>query len=100
MPQTAGALAGLAEIADRYDAILCDVWGVVHNGLAAHPTAVEALLAYRHQGGRVVLITNAPRPSAPIVDMLDAFGVSRDAYDGIVSSGDTTRVMIAPYRGR
>jgi HAD superfamily hydrolase (TIGR01459 family) len=100
MPNAPGALAGLSEIANRYDAFLCDVWGVVHNGLEAHPSAVEALIAYRKAGGRVVFITNAPRPSAPIVEMLDRLGVPRSAYDAIVSSGDTTRTMIAPYRGR
>jgi len=100
MPNATGALAGLSEIASRYDAFLCDVWGVVHNGLEAHPSAVEALVNYRKAGGRVVFITNAPRPSPPIVDMLDRLGVPRSAYDAIVSSGDTTRAMIAPYRGR
>jgi HAD superfamily hydrolase (TIGR01459 family) len=100
MSAPTGALAGLSEISGRYDALFCDVWGVVHNGIAAHPTAVEALLAYRRAGGRVILITNAPRPSAPIIAMLDLFGVPRQAYDAVVSSGDATRVMIAPYRGR
>jgi HAD superfamily hydrolase (TIGR01459 family) len=100
MPQPAGPLSGLSEIAARYDALLCDVWGVVHNGVAAYRPAVEALLAYRRGGGRVVLITNAPRPAAPLIDMLDGFGVERAAYDALISSGDTTRVMIAPYRGR
>ena len=47
-----------------------------------------------------MLITNAPRAAAPIADMLDAMGVPRDAYDGLVSSGDVTRAMIAPYRGK
>ncbi len=93
-------LAGLSTLATRYDGILCDVWGVLHNGVEAHRSAVEALTRYRRSGGRVVLITNAPRPSAPIVAMLDRLGVSRDAYDGIVSSGDASRQLIAPYRGR
>ncbi|HEV7719194.1 MAG TPA: TIGR01459 family HAD-type hydrolase [Arsenicitalea sp.] len=100
MSAPTGSFAGLSEISDRYDAIFCDVWGVVHNGLAAYQTAVEALLAFRRGGGRVVLITNAPRPSAPIIAMLDLFGVPRATYDAVVSSGDATRVMIAPYRGR
>ncbi|MDB5538409.1 MAG: family HAD-type hydrolase [Devosia sp.] len=94
------ALDGLGEIAPRYDAVLSDVWGVVHNGVAAHPTAVEALVNYRRQGGRVVLITNAPRPSTPIITMLDDLGVSREAYDSVVSSGDATRVILADYRGK
>ncbi|HZY68010.1 MAG TPA: TIGR01459 family HAD-type hydrolase, partial [Devosia sp.] len=81
-------------------AVLSDVWGVVHNGIAAHPSAVDALLRYREGGGRVVLITNAPRPSPPIVRMLDDFGVPHAAYDAIVSSGDVTRAMLVPYRGQ
>ncbi|MDR3476130.1 MAG: TIGR01459 family HAD-type hydrolase [Devosia sp.] len=99
MPNSAHALAGLSAIAGRYDALLCDVWGVVHNGVAAYPSAVPALQGYRRQGGRVVLITNAPRPSASIIDMLDQMGVPRDAYDRIISSGDVTRSMLTHHRG-
>jgi HAD superfamily hydrolase (TIGR01459 family) len=93
------AIGGFREIAADYDAVLSDVWGVIHNGVAAHPTAVEALLNFRAAGGHVVLITNAPRPSGPIVEMLDAMGVPRRAYDAIVSSGDATRAMLREYRG-
>ena len=93
-------LSGLGLIASRYDAILSDVWGVVHNGVAAHRTAVDALVAYRKQGGRVVFITNAPRPSVDIIPLLDRLGVVRDSYDAIVSSGDSTRALLEPYRGK
>ncbi len=93
-------ISGLSDLSGRYDAVLSDVWGVVHNGVAAFPEAVEALRAFRKAGGRAVLITNAPRPSGPIVAMLDRLGVPRDAYDDIVSSGDATRTMIEKYRGR
>ena len=94
------SISGLADLAGRYDAVLSDVWGVVHNGVAAFPSAVDALVEYRRGGGKVVFITNAPRPSGPLVDMLDRLGVTRDAYDAIVSSGDATRAMIAKYSGR
>ena len=93
-------ISGLSELSGRYDAVLSDVWGVIHNGVSAFPEAVEALRAFRRGGGRAVLITNAPRPSAPIVAMLDRLGVPRDAYDAIVSSGDSTRAMIEKYRGK
>lgn len=93
-------ISGLGQIAGQYDAVLSDVWGVIHNGVAAFPEAVEALRRFRQGGGRVVLITNAPRPSPPIVAMLDRLGVPRDAYDAIVSSGDATRAMIERYRGK
>lgn len=93
-------MSTLSDLASDYDAVLSDVWGVVHNGVSAHPDAVEALRQFRKGGRRVVLITNAPRAVAPIVDMLDDMRVPRDAYDAVISSGEVTRAMIAPYRGR
>ena len=100
MTATLPDIAGLADLSGRYDAILSDVWGVVHNGVAAFPTAVDALTRYRDQGGKVVFITNAPRPSAPLIAMLDRLGVTSAAYDAMVSSGDATRAMIAKYSGK
>jgi HAD superfamily hydrolase (TIGR01459 family) len=84
-----------APLASGYDAVLCDVWGVVHNGLAAFPEACEALMRLRERGGSVVLITNAPRPGKVVMTLLDKLGVPRQAYDDIVSSGDVTRAVIA-----
>lgn len=100
MTSPARALAGFSEIAGNYDAVLCDLWGVAHNGIAAYPSAVDALVQYRKAGGKVVFITNAPRPSPPIVTLIDRLGVVREAYDDIVSSGDATRSMIAEYSGK
>ncbi len=84
-----------ASLAPGYDAVLCDVWGVVHNGLAAFPEACDALVRLREFGGSVVLITNAPRPGKVVMTLLDKLGVPRQAYDDIVSSGDVTRAVIA-----
>jgi HAD superfamily hydrolase (TIGR01459 family) len=92
-------LRGLSEIASDYDVLLCDVWGVIHNGVARFEKAVDAAIRFRDQGGQVVLITNAPRPRAKIVNMLDRLAVPREAYDGIVSSGDVTVAMIVARGG-
>ena len=89
-----------APLANRYDLLLSDVWGVVHNGVAATPQACDALRRFRKQGGSVVLITNAPRPGDVVARFtLDRLGVPRDAYDGIVSSGDVTHALIALRAG-
>lgn len=85
---------GLSALADRYDAVLCDVWGVLHNGIAAFPGAPEALIEYRRGGGKVVLLTNAPRPAGPIHEQLARLGVTREAYDDLLTSGDVTREML------
>jgi HAD superfamily hydrolase (TIGR01459 family) len=88
-------------VAGEYDVVLSDVWGVVHNGVAATRNACEALAAFRKQGGTVVLITNAPRPGEVVARfMLDKLGVPRTAYDGIVSSGDVTHALIAARAGQ
>jgi HAD superfamily hydrolase (TIGR01459 family) len=79
--------------------VLCDVWGVVHNGVAAFPEANEALGSFRRSGGTVILISNAPRPGDVVARQLDQFGVARAAYDGIVTSGDVTRDYVASRPG-
>lgn len=89
------AISGLSAIAGRYRFLLCDVWGVIHNGLHAHPEACEALLRFRESGGRIVLITNAPRPKAEVVAQLDWLHVPPAAYDDIVTSGDVARMVLA-----
>jgi len=85
----------LDQIADRYDAVLCDLWGVVHNGRRAFPAAVTALQRFRARGGTVVLISNVPKPRDPIGGQLDRLGVGRDAWDEIVTSGDAIRAELA-----
>jgi len=89
--QAPSFITSFAGLADNYDAVLSDVWGVVHNGVVATPSACEALTRFREQGGTVILITNAPRPGATVVKFIDNVGVPHSAYDGIVSSGDVTR---------
>ena len=84
-----------SELATGYDAVLSDVWGVIHNGVVATPAACDALARFRKAGGTVMLITNAPRPGAVVVKFLDKVGVPHEAYDGIVSSGDVTRSVMA-----
>lgn len=92
-------VSGLGDLRERYDALLCDIWGVVHNGVTAFPEAVRALQAWRAEGGLVVLITNAPRPSASLVRQFDTIGVPHDTYDHKASSGDVTRVEMERFRG-
>ena len=81
-------------LARDYDVLLCDVWGVVHNGVTAHAAACDALRRFRVGGGTVILVTNAPRPGAAVQRVIDGFGVPRDAYDAITSSGDVTRGVV------
>jgi len=95
MTQMAPFIERFEPLARDYDVLLCDVWGVIHNGLAAFPAACDALLRFRKRGGTVILITNAPRSGESVARILDRLGVPRDAYDAITSSGDVTRGIVA-----
>jgi HAD superfamily hydrolase (TIGR01459 family) len=86
-------------VAPRYDVLLSDVWGVVHNGVAATVGACDALRQFRAQGGTVVLITNAPRPGEFVQKFIDNLRVPHESYDAIVSSGDVTRALILARAG-
>lgn len=86
-------------LAAGYDVVLCDVWGVLHAGVAAYPDAYVALSRYRATGGTTILLTNAPRPGENVALLLDKIGVPRNAYDGISSSGDVTRALVTERAG-
>ena len=92
-----GIITSLAEISDRYDVLFCDIWGCVHDGRQVFPAAARALQAFRQngarggKGGKVVLVTNSPRPKPAVVDQLDGLGLSRDSWDEIVTSGDAAQ---------
>ncbi len=88
------ALSGLGDIAAEYDILLCDVWGVIHNGRESWPAACEALARFNDHG-HVVLISNSPRPSSDVVAQLDRLGVPRDSWKAFVTSGDATRAELA-----
>jgi len=88
-------IPGLDAIADRYDAILCDVWGVLHNGRESFADACAALTRFQETRGPVVLISNAPRPASDVVGQLQALGVPASAWSGFVTSGDVTRRALA-----
>jgi HAD superfamily hydrolase (TIGR01459 family) len=92
-------ILGLSELADRYDAILCDVWGVLIDGTAHFPAAAAALERFRAQGGKVALITNASRPSEEVRAQLDGLGLPR-VYDDLVSAGELTLREIVARGGR
>ncbi len=90
----------VAALATSADAWISDIWGVLHNGLAAFPDAGPACVRFRENGGTVVLVTNAPRPAAAVARMLDRLGVPGTAYDAIITSGDVSRGLLGDFTGR
>ncbi|MEM7214994.1 MAG: TIGR01459 family HAD-type hydrolase [Pseudomonadota bacterium] len=99
MPAPVPAVTGLSELTDRYDCILCDVWGVLHNGKEIWMNAANALAKAREAGLAVVMITNAPRPRGPVLRQLARMNCPENTFDEIVTSGDVTRVLIQQLDG-
>lgn len=93
-------LTDAGDLLARYDVLISDVWGVVHDGLWALEPACAALTRFREDGGAVVLLSNAPGPSEQIAEVIDAKRVPRDCWDALVTSGDVTRALIAESRHR
>ncbi len=83
-------ISSLADIADRYDAVLCDLWGCYHDGVTPHKAAIAGLRQFRARGGVVSLLTNAPRPDFSTARQLKSMGAPSDTHDLIVTSGDAT----------
>lgn len=79
---------------------IVDLWGVVHNGVAAFPASLDALARFREgRAAPVVLVSNAPRPQQLVYQQLDRLGVPRGLYDAVVTSGDAARDALAGRAG-
>lgn len=87
-------ISSIKTLAQNYDALLCDAWGVIHNGVDLFPGVTDAMIRFRRERGPIVILTNAPRPSSVIPKQLDRIGLPRNAYDAVVTSGDATRAAI------
>ena len=82
------AIKGIGEIADQYDGVILDLWGVVHNGVASLPAAIDAMARLRAAGKRIALLSNAPRRTSVIVDQLSTLRIMPEQYDAVMTSGE------------
>lgn len=88
------SLSELSAVSSNYEAIACDLWGVLHNGVTAHEKAVHALVHFRNMGGVVVLLSNSPRPSYAVEEQLREMGIPAECHDAMTTSGDLAQRMM------
>ncbi|GAA4741302.1 TIGR01459 family HAD-type hydrolase [Sphingomonas daechungensis] len=81
-------MTALDALPERYRVILCDIWGVIHDGVRLYPGSADRLRQWREEGRKVILITNAPRTAEAVEQQLDRIGLPRDAWNGISTSGE------------
>lgn len=83
-------ISGLSGIAGRFDGLVLDLWGTLHDGVRPLPGAVEALENYKKGGGKVLILSNAPRRIDAVIERMDDIGIRGDLYDAVMSSGEAT----------
>lgn len=84
-------LPGLRSMAGQYEALILDLWGVIHDGAQAFPHSAEALRKLRDSGCKTMLLSNAPRRAHVLIAQMESFGIPRDLYGEVMSSGEATR---------
>jgi len=89
----------MQDLSERYPVWLCDVWGVIHDGVTSFGKALDALTRHRRNRGLVILLTNAPRPREDVIRQLAGLGVASPAYDLVITSGDVTRSLVNRHTG-
>ena len=83
-----------SEISDKYSAVICDLWGCLHNGVKSFPAALKALEDFKTSKGIVILVTNAPRPIANVEYQIANLGIKKNHYDMLLTSGELTSAYI------
>ncbi|GIQ78823.1 TIGR01459 family HAD-type hydrolase [Bradyrhizobium sp. RD5-C2] len=90
MKADATAIAGLHAIVDRFDHVLLDQWGTLHEGLAVFPAALDCVARLREAGKRILILSNSGKRASSNQRRLAALGLPPEAYDGVLSSGEVT----------
>lgn len=93
-------LSSLRPALDRFDGVILDIWGVLHDGGRPYPAAAAAVAGLASAGKRIVLVSNTPAEGAGILDVLARMGFAADLFAGIVTSGDAVRAALADPPGR
>lgn len=88
-------IRGLAEVIPGYDAVVLDLWGVIHGGVAPYPGVLDVLARLRAAGRPVALLSNAPRRAATVARRLGEIGVPPDLYDCLMTSGEAAHEALA-----
>ena len=83
-----------SEVYEKYDSVICDIWGVIHNGQELFGSSVDCLFDLKNKGYPIILVSNAPRPGEEIKLMLEKMGLEKNCYDKIITSGDLTQKIL------
>src|SRR6185437_14120879 len=81
---------GLHAVADRFDHVLLDQWGTLHDGRAVFAPARDCVTRLRESGKRVLVLSNSGKRARLNAGRLSNLGLTPDTYDGMLTSGELT----------
>jgi HAD superfamily hydrolase (TIGR01459 family) len=81
-------IAGLREIAQNFDAMLIDQFGVIHDGHKLYAGALEAMQHLHDLSIPVIIMTNSGKRAKANVSRIISMGLPRDYFVDCVSSGE------------
>ena len=81
-------LSHLADIFENYDTFIIDLWGVMHNGVALNPNAIEAVDKLNKNSKKIVFLSNAPRPSSKVINFLLKMKMNKKYLEHVMTSGE------------
>lgn len=97
-PPPVPAVPGVSALAERYDAFILDLWGVIHDGQTPYPHAAATLAKLKESGRATIMLSNAPRRSHTVVSSMERMGITPDLYGDVLSSGEAVRMELLEPR--
>ncbi len=88
-------IPGLSSLDSQFDALILDLWGVIHDGVEPYPGVRDTFLALKKAGKKILLLSNAPRRADALVDQMARMGLDRGLYDLVLSSGEAVHMELA-----
>ena len=90
---------GLKSIVNRYDLFFIDLWGVVHNGIELYENSINVLDNLAAAKKDFVLLTNAPRPNATVINFLKKMGLKK-YFENVFTSGEAAHKYLISELGK
>ncbi|MEM8596282.1 MAG: TIGR01459 family HAD-type hydrolase [Pseudomonadota bacterium] len=78
----------LDQIAEQFDAIVLDQWGVLHDGATPYPGAIATLEKLSAGGDRLAVLSNSGKRSAPNARRVAAMGFPASLFECFMTSGE------------
>ena len=97
MKSSVKEITGVSEIANKYDCVLLDQFGVIHDGKTPYPNAINAINKLSEAGVKIIILSNSSKQSHHAAEKLQRMGVDTTKITGIITSGQIALGKVREY---